>query len=142
MPTFRELLIGGAGGRTALADLALLLLRVAAGAGLALGHGLGKLPVSDQFVDGVADIGFPAPVVFAWAAALAESLGGLLLALGLLTRPAALFILCTMGTAFFVVHAADPFQTKEMAMLYGVIALAFLLAGAGRYSVDALLKRG
>lgn len=138
---FRDLLVGGADGRSAILDLALLLLRAGAGAGLALGHGLGKLPVSEQFVDGVADMGFPAPAVFAWSAALAESVGGALLAIGLLTRPAALFILCTMATAFFVVHGADPFQSKEMAMLYGVIALTFLLAGAGRYSVDALLRR-
>lgn len=141
MPKLRDLLIGGEGGRSALADFALLLLRATFGAGLALGHGLGKLPVSDDFVKGVADLGFPVPAVFAWAAALSESVGGILLALGLLTRPAAFFILCTMGTAFFVVHADDPFLTKERAMLYGAVALAFLLAGAGRYSVDALLRR-
>lgn len=133
--------MGGAEGRSALLDFALLLLRAVAGAGLALGHGLGKLPVSDQLVSGVAQMGFPAPVVFAWAAALAESVGGALLAIGLLTRPAALSILCTMGVAFFVVHGADPFQAKEKAMLYGIIALAFLLAGAGRYSFDALIRR-
>jgi putative oxidoreductase len=141
MPTFKDLMVGGADGRSALLDFALLLLRAAAGASLALGHGLGKLPVSDQFVDGVAQMGLPAPAVFAWAAALSEAVGGALLAIGLLTRPAAFFILCTMATAFFVVHGADPFQNKELAMLYGVVALTFLLAGAGRYSVDALLRR-
>ena len=56
-------------------DAGLLILRVFAGLSLALAHGLGKLPPSDRFIAGAAEMGFPLPALFAWAAALPESLG-------------------------------------------------------------------
>lgn len=122
-------------------DRALLILRVFAGLSMAFAHGLGKLPPPDMLVQGVAGIGFPMPEFFAWNAALAEFLGGLLLVLGLLTRPAAAAIAFTMLIAAFVVHAADPYQVKEMAFLYLFIALFFMIMGPGRYSVDRLLNK-
>lgn len=86
-------------------------------------------------------MGFPLPALFAWAAALSELGGGLLLAIGLLTRPAALTVLITMLVAAFVRNAGAPFGDRELALLYGIAALLFLLAGAGRYSLDAQLRR-
>lgn len=136
----RNLLFGGADLSSPFAHLGVLVLRLVPGLSLALAHGLGKLPPSERFVTGVAELGFPAPIAFAWAASLAESAGGFFMALGLFTRPAAFFVLFTMGTAFFLRHAADPFQKKELALLYGVIALGVLLIGAGRYSLDALFR--
>lgn len=123
-------------------DLGLLILRVFSGLALALAHGRGKFPPSDRFVEGVAKLGFPLPEVFAWAAAGAELIGGVLLALGLLTRPSALLIAFTMGTAAFLRHANDPFSGKEKALLFLVIAVVLLLAGAGRYSIDAWMRGG
>ncbi len=134
-------LLGGAGGADAAADAGLLILRLFAGLALAFGHGLGKIPPSAGFVEATAALGFPLPEVFAWAAGLAEFVGGLLLVVGLLTRPAAVFVAFTMAVAAFGQHAADPFADKEMALLYGVIALTLLLSGAGRFSLDALLRR-
>jgi len=64
-----------------------------------------------------------------------------LIAIGLFTRPAAFFVMCTMGVAFFLQHRADPFQRKELALAYGVIALVILLLGAGRFGLDALFRR-
>lgn len=122
-------------------DLGLLVLRLGVGLPLALAHGLGKLPPSDGFVDGTAALGFPLPVVFAWAAALAEFVGGLLVAAGLLTRPASAFVAVTMAVAVFGAHAGDPFGDREMALLYGVAALALVGLDAGRFSLDALLAR-
>jgi putative oxidoreductase len=122
-------------------DLGLLLLRLLAGPALAFAHGVNKLPPSDRFVAGVVEMGFPAPAFFAWAAGFAEFGGGLLLALGLLTRPAAFLILFTMCVAWFVRQAGDPFTEREAAMLYGGVALLYLVAGAGRFSLDALLDR-
>ena len=123
-------------------DAGLLVLRAFAGLALAFAHGLGKFPPSERFIAGVATMGFPAPALFAWAAAGAELIGGILLAIGLFTRPSAFLILATMATAGFIRHAPDPFSGKEKALLFGAVALLFLLAGAGRYSVDAMMRGG
>lgn len=140
MNSYQRFFLGGPGGSNALADVALLILRLMAGFALAYYHGLGKIPPSPGFVEGVAEMGYPAPQVFAWAAALAETVGGALLAIGLFTRPASFFVLWTMASAFFIRHAADPFLQAEKAYLYGGIALFFLLTGAGRFSLDHLLR--
>jgi putative oxidoreductase len=138
----RKILFSGHTPASTAADLGMTLLRLFAGLSLALAHGYGKLPPADRFVTGVSNLGFPAPHAFAWAAALAEFAGGLMLALGLATRWAAFFILCTMGVAAFLQHRADPYNVKEMALLYGSIAVLYLLAGAGRFSIDRLLRGG
>lgn len=119
-------------------DWGLLSLRVFAGLALALAHGTGKIPPSAGFVEGVAGMGFPAPLVFAWAAGLAESAGGLLLALGFFTRPAAFFVLVNMLVASFLMQAGDPFLERELALLYSFVAFFYLLAGPGRLSLDRL----
>lgn len=117
-------------------DLAITLLRVFIGLAMAFSHGLGKLPPSEQLVGGVASMGLPAPEFFAWCAGLAEFVGGLFIAVGFLTRPAAAFLFITMAGAAFVVHAADPFGVKELAFIYLIASLFFILKGAGRWSVD------
>lgn len=122
-------------------DWGLLSLRVFAGLALALAHGVGKVPPSAGFMEGVARMGFPAPALFAWAAAITESVGGLLLAVGLLTRPAAIFILINMLVASFLVQAGDPFLERELALLYAGVAVLYALSGPGRLSVDAWLAR-
>lgn len=137
----RKILFGGATITPAAADFGVTLFRVAVGLGLAIAHGMGKLPVEQRFVDGVADLGFPMPVVFAWAAALSECVGGFALAAGFATRVSALFVTVTMCVAFFLRHAADDFGTKEKAYLYGAAAVLFLFLGAGRFSIDHLLRR-
>lgn len=121
-----------------LQQLGLLWLRVIAGAGMAY-HGYGKVfgGVADKMVEGVANMGFPMPVVFAWAAALSEFAGGILLILGLGTRFAAFFIFVTMAVAAFKVHGADPLQVKELALAYWTVAGALMLTGAGRFSIDS-----
>ncbi|UXR64733.1 DoxX family protein [Bdellovibrio bacteriovorus] len=122
-------------------DLALTMLRVFIGATMAFSHGLGKLPPSEMLVGGVASLGFPMPEFFAWCAGLAEFAGGILLMLGLLTRPAAAFVVFTMAVAVFGVHAADPFGQKEMALLYLFASLFFVIHGAGRWSIDHKLTK-
>jgi putative oxidoreductase len=124
-----------------LQDAGLALVRVGFGLSLALAHGLGKISPPEQFIGGLTQGGFPAPVVLGWVAILSEFLGGLLLALGLLARPAAAFILGTLGVAAFHVHSADPYQKKELALAYVIVGLAVLIAGPGRFSLDALLAR-
>jgi putative oxidoreductase len=46
-----------------------------------------------------------------------------------------------MTVAAFVAHAGDPFQKRELALFYSIAAVTLLLAGAGRYSLDALIAR-
>lgn len=119
----------------------LLVARLWAGLTLAFAHGWGKVPPSEGFVEGVRGLGFPMPELFAWAAGLAELAGGLCLALGLATRPAAFFVGFTMLTAGLGKHLDDPFGKKELSLCYLAFALLFLFAGAGKFSADAKLGR-
>jgi putative oxidoreductase len=118
-------------------DVGLLILRVFSGLALALAHGLGKVPPSEGFVGRVGGMGVPAPELFAWLAAFAEAGGGLLIALGLLTRPASLLVAVHFAIVVLLAHAGDPFGGRELPLFFLVTALLLLLSGAGRYSVDA-----
>lgn len=122
-------------------DLGLLVFRVFVGLTMAFAHGLGKMPPSEQMLGGVAAMGFPVPIVFAWSAALSEFLGGLLIAGGLFTRPAAAFLGFTMMIAAFVAHAADPFQKKELALLYLAACVLLAFMGPGRFSLDRWIRK-
>jgi putative oxidoreductase len=121
-------------------DLGLLLLRLFSGLALALAHGWGKIPPSDGFAGMIGGIGFPAPLLFAWLAAIAEFVGGLLIAIGFLTRPASFLVVGHFVFVTFAAHAGDPFGDRELGLFFLFAALLFLLAGAGRYSVDAALR--
>ena len=138
-------LIAGDEPNSILADLGFAAMRVAVGLMMAFGHGLAKVPPATGFVEAVGSLGFPMPAVFAWAAGLSELVGGLLIAAGLFTRPASLFLAVTMGVAAFLKHGADPLfsregPSKELALLYFAAAVAFLLAGSGRFAIDFLLR--
>lgn len=123
-------------------DLGLLVLRVWLGLALLLLHGLGKLQgfatLSAEFPDPLG-IGSQASLGLAVAAEVA---GTALLVLGLFTRPAAAALAATMGVAFFIVHkgslAAGP-GSGELAFVYLAGFTTLLIAGAGRFSLDAKL---
>jgi putative oxidoreductase len=123
------------------ANLGILILRIFIGAAL-MTHGFPKMfgGLSD-FSGFVASLGVPAPQVMAFLAAFAESFGALFLLVGLLTRPAAFMIICTMAVAVFGAHGGAGFAKQELAWLYLVPALMFLLKGAGKWSIDALISR-
>ena len=126
-------------------NIGLLLLRVLVGIGL-MTHGIPKIMGGPEFwvkVGGVmAKIGVPGPAVFwGFMAAMAEGVGAFLLLLGAFTTVASFLIVFTMSVAAFVAHAGAPFATREMALLYLFGGLLFLLKGAGRYSVDTLIRR-
>jgi len=122
--------------------LGLLWLRILMGFGIAW-HGYGKIfgGRMDQFAQGVAELGFPMPEIFAWAAAASEFLGGIFIGLGLYPRLAALLVFLTMSVAAFLRHAADPFKVKELALAYWTMAGALVLMGGGPFSLGVLIGR-
>lgn len=122
-------------------NVGLFILRVFIGGAL-LTHGWGKMFGGlEQFTGFVASLGVPVPHVMAFLAAFAESFGAILLAVGLLARPAAFLIVCTMGVAIFGAHKGAAFSVQEAAWLYLVPALFFLLKGAGRWSLDWVVSK-
>jgi putative oxidoreductase len=139
---WKQFVFGAADGIPSRTELGLLLLRLFAGLSMAFAHGLGKLPPSGRFLNMVESLHLPAPVFLAWAAAVAEGVGGIFLAAGFLTRVAALAILVTMLTAAFGHHAGDAFPEKELALLYAAAMLPFVFAGSGKVGVDTLFRKG
>jgi putative oxidoreductase len=81
-----------------------------------------------------------------WWAALIQLVGGILVLVGLGTRPAALLCSGSMAYAYFVVHqerALFPIQNGgelAAAFCWGFLIIAFF--GPGPISVDALISRG
>lgn len=137
----KSLLFGTATSHNFCFDMGTLVLRLFFGLSLALAHGIGKMPPPQQLIDGVTSMGFPLPVFFAWSAALSEFAGGILVALGLFTRPAAFFMAVTMSVAAFKVHGADPFNVKELSYLYLAASLSLIFLGGGRFAIDSFLRR-
>lgn len=120
-------------------DYAILLLRVWLGSMMVV-HGWGKVFGGvGKLTERVASMGFPLPEFFAWSAALSEFGGGILLILGLFTRPAAFLVFCTMFVAGFIRHLDDPFGKKELALTYLVMAVVVLIAGPGKAALDRVL---
>ncbi|HLT22752.1 MAG TPA: DoxX family protein [Bacteriovoracaceae bacterium] len=122
-------------------DFGFLALRLFAGLAMAFAHGLGKIPPAPGFIQAVGGLGFPLPELFAWGAGLSEFLGGILIALGLLTGPSALFLGFTMLVAAVGAHGADPFSAKELSFFYLSVYFFFMLYGGGRFSLDAIINR-
>lgn len=129
-----------------LAPLGYPLVRVTAGL-LLMPHGAQKLfgwfggyglTATGEFFE--TSLGMSPGVLFAALAGMVEFFGGLALVLGLLTRPAALAIAVFMGVALTVHLPNGFFWTDggyEYPLMWGLVVLAVLLRGGGRYSLDA-----
>ena len=79
------------------------------------------------------------------AAGVIETVAGLMIAAGLLTRLAAFFAAGEMAVAYFWVHAMGGglfwwSNQGELAMLYAAIFLAFAAWGPGPFSLDAVRR--
>jgi putative oxidoreductase len=125
------------GSHTKAASVGLLVVRVAAGGMMAAAHGWGKLL---SFGERAARFPDPLGIGNTWSmagAVAAEFFCAILVVLGLGTRFAAVPVVFTMGVAAFLVHANDPWNRKELALVYLCLFLVFVFTGAGAYSLDA-----
>ena len=107
-------------------------------------NNLGLFEVAYWFPNDVAAYGglftqFPA--VFAWMGAFSEAVGGLFLMLGLLTRPAAFLVLCTMLVAIVCQQWQQGIWNTLPAAGFMWVALYNLMLGSGRFGLDFLLSK-
>ena len=128
-------------------DVGLLVLRLGIGFMFAWAHGLGKMiegPEKWTELGGaIGALGVPVflPAFWGFMAAFAELVGGILLAMGLLFRPAVFLLLCTMIVAAAMHLSADHDMGKvtsrpiEMAILF----FSLLLIGPGRLALDSVI---
>jgi putative oxidoreductase len=97
--------------------------------------------------------GFPAPPPAAHplfsligVAGILEFFGGMLLFIGLFSRPVAFLLSGQMAVAYFMAHAPQGFwpllNRGELAVLYCFIFLYLTAVGGGSWSLDRLWRRG
>jgi putative oxidoreductase len=118
-----------------LSSVALLFLRVAVGL-LMITHGWGKLHNFEAMATAFPDplgVGVKTSLMLAIGA---EFFASVFVILGLLTRLSLIPLMFTMGMAFFVIHANDPLQTKELALVYLVTYIFLFIKGPGKLSLD------
>lgn len=121
-------------------QISLLFLRVFFGLLMCVAHGWPKIENFSQYVTQFPDpFGFLGSEVALGLTIFAEVICALAIALGLLTRLATIPLMITMLVAAFVIHAADPFQKKELALIFFGGYFAIFLAGSGQYSLQNML---
>jgi putative oxidoreductase len=123
-------------------DLALLVIRLAAGFSFFM-HGLQKWQMGiDKVAQGFGQMGIPLPGVAAPFIGGLELIGGIALMIGALTRLSGFLLFCDMFVATMLVHFKNGWLGQggmELTVLLGSMAIGLALAGAGTYSVDAFL---
>jgi putative oxidoreductase len=130
-------------------QLGLLILRLAVGLTVAA-HGAQKLfgwwegPRISGFSGGLQRMGLQPARPFAVLAALAEFVGGLLIALGFLYPIGPLVVIGNLIVAIALVHWAKGFFNQKGGYEFPLVligaALALSITGPGAYSLDALLR--
>lgn len=126
-------------------DLGLLILRVGFGLVFVAYHGLPKLMGGPDGWERTGSAMENIGITFgyqAWglAAALSESLGGLLFAAGLFFRPVCVALLTVMVMAT-IEQFGRPMPAPEHALKNIFVFAGMFLAGPGRYTLRGLLKR-
>lgn len=122
-------------------DIILVVVRVFVGFAM-LSHGFPKLQMllEGGKIEFYNFIGL-GPLVTLVLTVIAEFVCSILLILGLFTRISLSLLIFTMGIAAFVVHGADPFEKKEMSLIYLSVYLLLMAFGAGKVSVDHLIEK-
>jgi len=111
--------------------------------------GKGKLLNIGKVIEFFTSLGIPAPAFNAYFVSSLECFGGLLLIIGLATRPIALMVVISLCVAYFTADLeavmnffSDPDKfIKADPFPYLLAALIVLVFGPGLLSVDALLER-
>jgi putative oxidoreductase len=120
-------------------NLGLLVLRLGVGVNIALLHGLDKVRHYSQLATSLPDplgMGHRHSLMLAVAA---EFVGGILVALGLAGRLAALLLAFSLGLTLFSGEAGWPWRQREAPVLYLTASLAILMLGCGRWALDAVV---
>lgn len=118
------------------------LMRVAAGVALAV-HGAPKIVDPFGNIGMVEGLGFWPGVLWSPLLAATEFIGGILIAIGLLTRPAALAgtIVLLVTVWFHWITLGQGYSGAEKSILWSAILFFFAVRGGNRHSVDARLGR-
>ena len=90
-------------------------------------------------IQDLTELGWPLPALQGFAASYIEFVGGILLVVGLFTRPIALASVILFAIITFVYLGGDPFVAREKAFLFMLMSLYVLFNGPGKLSIDHLL---
>jgi putative oxidoreductase len=128
-----------------LAPLSYTLIRYSLGVFL-IPHGYAKLFQDDAIAASrnFVNFGWSYPLAWAYFIGALEFFGGIMLAIGLFTRiVAAAFVIEMSVISFGVLWPVWSWGRRgmEYALLMGILALAILFRGGGRYSVDRHIGR-
>ena len=89
------------------------------------------------------NISIPFPILTTYLVSGIESVGIVLLVLGLFTRYISLLLSCVMLGAIFFVHLPNGFSVAnngfEIPLYYLIFLIVFASYGAGKYSLDRLI---
>ena len=122
-------------------DIVLFAVRVFVGFAM-LSHGFPKLQMllEGGKIEFFNFIGL-GPLVTLVLTVIAEFVCSILLILGLFTRVSLGLLIFTMVIAAFVVHGADPFEKRELSLIYLSVYLLLMAFGAGKISVDHMIEK-
>jgi putative oxidoreductase len=88
------------------------------------------------------ELHFPFPLAMAFLAKSSELIGGILIFLGLFTRPASLLIAFTMTVATLSANLGDDWNIDGgFTVSYTLFALLLFIKGSGSYSLDYLISK-
>lgn len=123
-------------------EVAETLLRLVAGGFLVI-HGAGKIVDPFGAVQMVEGLGFYPGVVWSPLLAITEFFGGILLAIGLFTRPAAFAatIVLLVTVYFHWIQLGQGFSGAEKSLLWAAMTFFFVIRGGNSQSVDARLNK-
>ncbi|ESX97148.1 DoxX family protein [Mesorhizobium sp. LNJC403B00] len=127
---------------SSLHDGAETLLRVVAGGSLTI-HGSQKITNPFGAAEMVEGLGFYPGAFWSLLLSCTEFFGGILIAIGLLTRPAAFagMIVLLVTVWFHWITIGQGFSGAEKSLLWAAILLFFVIRGGNRQSVDARIGK-